>query len=182
MKGVQDSLATLEDQGIEQLYPKGPIDRVQELKKLNHSAVFNFLELVHTLATSPSEARETLRLMMEDQLNRKRQETAAMRKTCANLRKQLAALRALKQERLPAPVTETDVDMAAVEQSGAIVASPVQEAPTAKSLVDTNARQTSSSSGETDNRLLSDSASSNPVALKDAEAMARMMDLCDTIQ
>ncbi|ORZ09363.1 mediator complex, subunit Med7 [Lobosporangium transversale] len=103
---VQDSLATLEEQGIEQLYPKGPIDRVKELKKLNHSVVFNFLELVHTLSTSPSEfatkvdqirvifinmhhilneyrphqARETLKLMMEEQLRRKRKETEALRK------------------------------------------------------------------------------------------------------
>ncbi|KAI8601456.1 mediator complex, subunit Med7 [Dissophora ornata] len=119
---VQDSLATLAEQGIEQLYPKGSIgmegvgnaadvlpscvDRVKELKKLNHSAVFNFLELVHTLSTSPSEfavkvdqirvifinmhhilneyrphqARETLRLMMEEQLDRKKKETEAMRR------------------------------------------------------------------------------------------------------
>ncbi|KAI7826036.1 MED7 protein-domain-containing protein [Gamsiella multidivaricata] len=103
---VEDSLATLEEQGIEQLYPKGSIDRVKELKKLNHSAVFNFLELVHTLSTSPSEftvkvdqirvifinmhhmlneyrphqARETLRLMMEEQLSRKKKETAALKK------------------------------------------------------------------------------------------------------
>ncbi|KAG0338535.1 Mediator of RNA polymerase II transcription subunit 7 [Podila humilis] len=105
---IHDSLTTLEEQGCEQLYPKGPIDRVKELKKLNHSAVFNFLELVHTLASSPQEfaakmdqirlifinmhhilneyrpeqARETMRLMMQDQLNKKKQETAAMRKYC----------------------------------------------------------------------------------------------------
>ncbi|KAF9586140.1 Mediator of RNA polymerase II transcription subunit 7 [Lunasporangiospora selenospora] len=116
---IRETIGSLEEQGCEQLYPKGPIDRVKELKKLNHSAVFNFLELVHTLATSPSEfpvkvdqirmifinmhhiineyrphqARETLKLMMQDQLSRKRQETAALRQTCEDLRKQLATLR-----------------------------------------------------------------------------------------
>ncbi|KAF9373198.1 Mediator of RNA polymerase II transcription subunit 7 [Podila verticillata] len=130
---IQDSLMTLEEQGCEQLYPKGPIDRVKELKKLNHSAVFNFLELVHTLASSPQEfaakvdqirlifinmhhilneyrphqARETLRLMMQEQLDKKKRETAAMRKTCADLKKQLAALRSLKQERTLSMVTDT---------------------------------------------------------------------------
>jgi hypothetical protein len=28
---------------------------VKELKKLNHSAIFNFLDLVHVLSTSPGE-------------------------------------------------------------------------------------------------------------------------------
>ncbi|KAG0032120.1 Mediator of RNA polymerase II transcription subunit 7 [Podila clonocystis] len=130
---IQDNLTTLEEQGCEQLYPKGEIDRVKELKKLNHSAVFNFLELVHTLASSPQEfaakvdqirlifinmhhilneyrphqARETMRLMMQEQLDRKKRETAAMRKTCADLKKQLAALRSLKQERTLSMVTDT---------------------------------------------------------------------------
>lgn len=31
------------------------VDRVKELKKLNHSAIFNFLDLVHVLSTSPGE-------------------------------------------------------------------------------------------------------------------------------
>ncbi|KAG0092447.1 Mediator of RNA polymerase II transcription subunit 7 [Podila epicladia] len=130
---IQDSLMTLEEQGCEQLYPKGEIDRVKELKKLNHSAVFNFLELVHTLASSPQEfaakvdqirlifinmhhilneyrphqARETMRLMMQEQLDKKKRETTAMRKTCADLKKQLAALRSLKQERTLSMVTDT---------------------------------------------------------------------------
>lgn len=33
------------------------VDRVKELKKLNHSAIFNFLDLVHVLSTSPSEVK-----------------------------------------------------------------------------------------------------------------------------
>ncbi|KAG0255647.1 Mediator of RNA polymerase II transcription subunit 7 [Actinomortierella ambigua] len=103
---INDRLLTLEEQGCEQLYPKGQIDRVKELKKLNHSALFNFVELVHTLSTSPSQyaekveqirlifinmhhilneyrphqAKETLRLMMQDQLDRKRRETQALRR------------------------------------------------------------------------------------------------------
>ncbi|KAF9563291.1 Mediator of RNA polymerase II transcription subunit 7 [Mortierella alpina] len=198
---VQDSLATLEEQGIEQLYPKGPIDRVKELKKLNHSAVFNFLELVHTLSTSPSEfatkvdqirvifinmhhilneyrphqARETLRLMMEDQLNRKKQETVAMRETCANLRKQLAALKALKQERLSVPGLESDVEMTA--------AASTPDGTTSTSLQEPLDIKPPRSSGSEDrSQLDSDNTSSDPVARKNAEAMARMMELCDDIQ
>ncbi|KAK3841344.1 MAG: MED7 protein-domain-containing protein [Linnemannia gamsii] len=197
---VQDNLATLAEQGIEQLYPKGEIDRVKELKKLNHSAIFNFLDLVHVLATSPGEfatkvdhirvilinmhhilneyrphqARETLRLMMNDQLDRKRKETAALRKTCEDLRKKLAGLRALGQDRLAISAGATasennigdntnnsqDVEMAP--------AAPISLTPEAGAGAD----GTTALGGST----LSTAADRN------AEAMSRMMQLCDTIE
>ncbi|KAF9328042.1 Mediator of RNA polymerase II transcription subunit 7 [Linnemannia elongata] len=189
---VQDTLATLSEQGIEQLYPKGDIDRVKELKKLNHSAIFNFLDLVHVLSTSPGEfatkvdhirvifinmhhilneyrphqARETLRLMMNDQLARKRKETAALRKTCADLRKQLAGLRALEQDRLVVPAGATarennqDVDMAPATPAAASTSTTATEA------------------GENGTAI----GGSTSVTKKNAEAMSRMMQLCDTIE
>jgi len=94
----------LELQGITQLYStQGRFDRIKELKKLNHSIVINFLELLDILIKSPSspkreekledlnllfinihhlinelrphQARETLRVMMERQ-KQQRLETA----------------------------------------------------------------------------------------------------------
>ncbi|KAF9545260.1 Mediator of RNA polymerase II transcription subunit 7 [Mortierella hygrophila] len=189
---VQDTLATLAEQGIEQLYPKGDIDRVKELKKLNHSAIFNFLDLVHVLSTSPGEfatkvdhirvifinmhhilneyrphqARETLRLMMNDQLDRKRKETAAVRKTCADLRKQLAGLRALEQDRLVTPAGATasdnnqDVDMAPATPAAASTSATAIDA------------------GENGTAIGGSTSATN----KNSEAMSRMMQLCDTIE
>ncbi|KAG0365202.1 Mediator of RNA polymerase II transcription subunit 7 [Gamsiella multidivaricata] len=200
---VEDSLATLEEQGIEQLYPKGSIDRVKELKKLNHSAVFNFLELVHTLSTSPSEftvkvdqirvifinmhhmlneyrphqARETLRLMMEEQLSRKKKETAALKKTCADLRKRLAALRDLKQKRLPVAGMDMDVEMALASTSTSAMES---EGVTTEgsSINDMKLSRRPSSSEEKRKSL----AALDPIAARNVENMARLMDLCDDIK
>ncbi|KAG0308953.1 Mediator of RNA polymerase II transcription subunit 7 [Dissophora globulifera] len=219
---IQDSLATLEEQGIEQLYPKGPIDRVKELKRLDHSAVFNFLELVHTLATSPNEfamkvdhirvifinmhhilneyrphqARETLRLMMEDQLNRKRKETAALKRTCVDLRRKLAMLRNLKQERLRIPGQDMDIDRAAefasspeplttttttvLSPSSSSLTSASRAASTISSAVDLKRRQSQTLA-----------ISSHPVAgttnapatiAGHSDSTARLMDLCDDIE
>ncbi|KAF9170852.1 Mediator of RNA polymerase II transcription subunit 7 [Mortierella sp. AD011] len=210
---VQDSLATLEEQGIEQLYPKGSIDRVKELKKLNHSAVFNFLELVHTLSTSPGEfatkvdqirvifinmhhiineyrphqARETLKLMMEDQLNRKKKETAALRKTCTDLRKQLATLQALKQERLQPPELDTDVEMSApassqshTSSSTTAISTTTASSSTASGVGTKLSRRLSGS--EDKRKSIVDSAPLDPIAIKNAETLARMMSLCDNIE
>jgi len=94
----------LEHQGITRLYTAhGRFDRIKELKKLNHSIVVNFLELLDIVIKSPSspkreekledlnllfinmhhlinelrphQARETLRVMMERQ-KQQRLETA----------------------------------------------------------------------------------------------------------
>ncbi|KAJ2785008.1 Mediator of RNA polymerase II transcription subunit 7 [Coemansia interrupta] len=51
---VVDRLPTLAEQNIPQLYPEGPIDRIAELKKLNHSLLFEFLDLVNVLIKDPS--------------------------------------------------------------------------------------------------------------------------------
>ncbi|KAI9307175.1 mediator complex, subunit Med7 [Cunninghamella echinulata] len=99
---VNDRLPTLEEQNIKQLFPSGDIDRVQELKRLNRTLIVQFLELLDVLAKQPEEfgkrienistifinmhhilneyrphqARETLRLLMEEQLERKKRQTA----------------------------------------------------------------------------------------------------------
>lgn len=155
----------------------------------------------------PHQARETLRLMMNDQLDRKRKETAALRKyaptwilcirstqhervyffffrrlecsqftfvillddyyrTCADLRKQLAGLRALEQDRLVVPAGATasennqDVDMAPATPAAASTSTTATEA------------------GENGTAI----GGSTSVTKKNAEAMSRMMQLCDTIE
>ncbi|KAK6626014.1 Mediator of RNA polymerase II transcription subunit 7 [Polyplax serrata] len=95
-------IRSLESQGIKRLYPQH-FDRRKELKKLNHSLLVNFLDLLDTLVLCPDspkrtekvddlsllffhihhllnefrphQARETLRVMMELQ-KRQRNETA----------------------------------------------------------------------------------------------------------
>ncbi|KAI8374449.1 MED7 protein-domain-containing protein [Radiomyces spectabilis] len=102
---VQDRLPTLSELGVKQLFPAGPIDRIQELKKLNRALIVQFLDLLDVLVKNPEEfgsrienistifinmhhilneyrphqARETLRLLMESQLAKKRQMTADLR-------------------------------------------------------------------------------------------------------
>ncbi|KAH0559312.1 hypothetical protein GP486_004175 [Trichoglossum hirsutum] len=117
---IADRLPSLEDQGIEQLYPSQPrspaagesdgtrsewtLDRAVTLRKMAESLLLNFMELVGVLAVSPEQygrkiedlrkifinahhllneyrphqARETLILMMEEQLERSRAETAGI--------------------------------------------------------------------------------------------------------
>ncbi|KAI9483540.1 MAG: mediator complex, subunit Med7 [Benjaminiella poitrasii] len=102
---INDSLPTLEELGVKQLYPGTSIDRVKELKKLNKSLIVQFLNLLDVLVKKPDEfgvyienistifinmhhilnayrphqARETLRLLMEHQLAKKRQQTAELK-------------------------------------------------------------------------------------------------------
>ncbi|KAI8368592.1 mediator complex, subunit Med7 [Choanephora cucurbitarum] len=103
---IQDRLPTLEELQVKQLYPENQdIDRVKELKKLNRSLITQFLQLLDVLVEKPEEfgkhienishlfinmhhilnayrphqARETLRLLMENQLTKKRQQTAALK-------------------------------------------------------------------------------------------------------
>ncbi|CAH1761092.1 17187_t:CDS:2 [Entrophospora sp. SA101] len=98
---VEDKLLSLEEQNFEQLYPENSIDRVVELKKLSISTIFNFVELLEIMVKEPEkslekfeqirlliinmkhllneyrphQARDTLRLIMEDQLKRRREAT-----------------------------------------------------------------------------------------------------------
>ncbi len=97
-----DIIRPLESQGLKRLHPKN-FDHKKELKKINHSILVNFLDLLDVLITSPGssrreekiedlnllfihmhhlinefrphQARETLRVMMEVQ-KRQRLETA----------------------------------------------------------------------------------------------------------
>ncbi|KAL6063922.1 Mediator of RNA polymerase II transcription subunit 7 [Balamuthia mandrillaris] len=56
---TEDVAPNLEDQGRPQLYPKGEtINHTQELKKMNRSLLFNFLELVDLLTKNPPAFRE----------------------------------------------------------------------------------------------------------------------------
>ncbi|CAG8585858.1 11159_t:CDS:2 [Paraglomus occultum] len=108
---VEDRLMSLEEQGKEQLYPKGDIDPVVELKKLNQSLISNFIDLLNTLMNQPEQSadkakyletifvnmkhllnefrphqgRETLRLIMEDQLQKRKEATEQIKKQCADL-------------------------------------------------------------------------------------------------
>ncbi|RKP08580.1 mediator complex, subunit Med7, partial [Thamnocephalis sphaerospora] len=95
---VIDEAPSLKDAGILQLYTeKASAGRADELKRLNRSLVFNFLELVDTLINAPEQypakidhfrlilnnmyalineyrplqARETLKMMLRDQIERK---------------------------------------------------------------------------------------------------------------
>ncbi|KAI8641024.1 mediator complex, subunit Med7 [Parasitella parasitica] len=102
---INDRLPTLAELGVKQIYPGDSLDRVQELKKLNRSLIAQYLDLLDVLETNPTgygkhienistiflnmhhilnayrphQARETLRLLMEHQLARKRQQTAELR-------------------------------------------------------------------------------------------------------
>ncbi|KAI8069311.1 mediator complex, subunit Med7 [Gongronella butleri] len=103
---VRDRLPTLKEQNIKQLFADGEIDRVAELKRLNRTLIVQFLDLLDVLVKQPEEfgkrienistifinmhhilneyrphqARETLRLLMEEQLDKKRQQSAEIRK------------------------------------------------------------------------------------------------------
>ncbi|KAL1916828.1 uncharacterized protein VTP21DRAFT_5532 [Calcarisporiella thermophila] len=115
---VEDKILGLKDMNVKQLYPDGAIDRVKELKKLNHSLLLCFLELVDILIMSPSQhkekidnmnlilinmyhllneyrphqARETLRMMLEDQVEKKRKATEEVNRLCDDIETTLAKI------------------------------------------------------------------------------------------
>ncbi|KAK6333284.1 Mediator of RNA polymerase II transcription subunit 7 [Orbilia javanica] len=94
------------------------VDRAQELRRLSKSLLLNYLELVGIMGISPEEyaekvyhlrihlinihelinnyrphqARETLISMMEEQLEKSRQETEDNKKACAKIRELLGSL------------------------------------------------------------------------------------------
>ncbi|KAJ1736750.1 Mediator of RNA polymerase II transcription subunit 7 [Coemansia sp. Benny D160-2] len=116
---VNDRLPSLSEQNIPQLYPTGPIDRIAELKKLNHSVVFEFLDLVDVLIKDPSQyaartdrirnifvnvhhlineyrdhqAKESLKLMLRRQIDNKRLAAEATRAKCASLKQSIDRLK-----------------------------------------------------------------------------------------
>ncbi|KAL0087590.1 MED7 protein-domain-containing protein [Phycomyces blakesleeanus] len=106
---VEDRLATLNELGVKQLFPEGQIDRIKELKKLNRTLIVQYLGLLDILVNNPDEfgqrienistifinmhhilneyrphqARETLKLLMENQVAKKRQQAAELRRKSA---------------------------------------------------------------------------------------------------
>ncbi|KAJ2638832.1 Mediator of RNA polymerase II transcription subunit 7 [Coemansia sp. RSA 1694] len=116
---VHDRLPTLEEQNIPQLYSEGPIDRITELKRLNHSILFEFLDLVEVLIKDPSQfsarterirdifvnahhlineyrshqAKETLKLMLQQQIEAKRTSSRATLEKCRELEVEVERLR-----------------------------------------------------------------------------------------
>ncbi|KAI8049043.1 MED7 protein-domain-containing protein [Syncephalis plumigaleata] len=103
---------SLKDAGITQLYSDAPnVKRADELKRLNHSLVFNFIELVNVLQRCPDQyptkidhfrlllnnfyalineyrpiqAKETLKLMLQDQIERKQTATRELLAKCQSL-------------------------------------------------------------------------------------------------
>ncbi|KAJ2487394.1 Mediator of RNA polymerase II transcription subunit 7 [Coemansia sp. RSA 2050] len=116
---VQDRFPTLAEQNIPQLYSEGPIDRITELKRLNHSILFEFLDLVDVLIKDPSQfgarterirdilvnahhlineyrshqAKETLKLMLQQQIDAKRESTRITLEKCKELEAEVERLR-----------------------------------------------------------------------------------------
>merc|ERR1719273_1702950 len=127
-------IQSLESQGIKRLYSTKDIDRKKELRKLNHSILVNFLDLIDILIKSPEstkreekiedinllfihmhhlinefrphQARETLRVMLMVQ---KRKRTNFTEK----FREQLEKVKVIIQEAvdaLPDPDTDDTMD------------------------------------------------------------------------
>ncbi|GAM18214.1 hypothetical protein SAMD00019534_013890 [Acytostelium subglobosum LB1] len=102
-----DVLPSLSEQGVQQLYPDDSISPIKELKKLNRSILFNYLQLLETLVENPQEykkkvddisllfinfhhllnsyrphqARETLISIMSEQLKQKRESISKINST-----------------------------------------------------------------------------------------------------
>jgi mediator of RNA polymerase II transcription subunit 7 len=55
-------VASLESQGIRRLYSAKEVDRKRELRKLNHSALVNFLDLIDILIKTPDSAKREEKL------------------------------------------------------------------------------------------------------------------------
>ncbi|KAJ2768090.1 Mediator of RNA polymerase II transcription subunit 7 [Coemansia nantahalensis] len=134
---VHGRLPTLAEQNIPQLYPEGPVDRIAELKRLNRSVVFEFLDLVDVLVKDPSQfgartarirhvfinihhlineyrghqAKETLKLMLRQQIDAKRQAAERTRAKCVELE------RAVERLRLEAAAAQAELCSQAAESS-----------------------------------------------------------------
>ncbi|EGC34873.1 hypothetical protein DICPUDRAFT_152878 [Dictyostelium purpureum] len=102
-----DMLPSLDESGSKQLYPKGDIEPIAELKKLNRSILFNYLQLLETLIENPTnyqkkiddisllfinfhhllnsyrphQARETLLSIMNEQIKQKFQSNETIKKS-----------------------------------------------------------------------------------------------------
>ncbi|KAJ2079424.1 Mediator of RNA polymerase II transcription subunit 7 [Coemansia sp. RSA 988] len=132
---VQDRLPSLSEQNIPQLYPEGPIDRIAELKRLNRMAIFEFLDLIDVLVKDPSQygarterirdvfvnihhlineyrqhqAKETLKLMLREQIASKRQAKERTLSKCEEVKRNI--------ERLKVEATKTRAELSAAAAS-----------------------------------------------------------------
>ncbi|TPX36204.1 hypothetical protein SmJEL517_g01529 [Synchytrium microbalum] len=126
---VQIQSTTLADRNIKQLYPDGPIDRRKELQSLNESLLANFVELldvlvrhpkdyavkvadIHTVLQNmhhlindyrPHQARDTLQLMEERQIRRRKATTEEINRACDEVQTILDSCKSLLM--VPAPMT-----------------------------------------------------------------------------
>ena len=117
-------VASLESQGIRRLYSAKEVDRKRELRKLNHSVLVNFLDLLDILIKTPDsakreekiedlnllfihmhhlinefrphQARETLRVMLHVQKRKRSQVTEKFREHLDKVRKWLLNCAPLK--------------------------------------------------------------------------------------
>ncbi|CCG81734.1 Mediator of RNA polymerase II transcription subunit 7 [Taphrina deformans PYCC 5710] len=120
---IEDKLPTLQDSGLEQLYPDG-YDLVLELKKLSRSLMLNYLELItimsiapeqfpgkvehlrliminmHHLINSyrPHQTRESLIVVMEQQIARRTRETEDIELVTSTAREQIAKYQTLESQ------------------------------------------------------------------------------------
>ncbi|KAK6526975.1 Mediator of RNA polymerase II transcription subunit 7 [Arthrobotrys megalospora] len=121
------------------------VDRAQELRRLCKSLLLNYLELVGIMGVSPAEfeekvyhlrihlinihqlineyrphqARETLIAMMEEQLEKSRQETEDNRKACGKIRELMGSLGSFDAGGLLTPTTVTNNDAPATANATA---------------------------------------------------------------
>ncbi|KAF2073475.1 hypothetical protein CYY_005223 [Polysphondylium violaceum] len=110
-----DVLPTLDELDMVQLYPKGDIEPISELKKLNRSILFNYLQLLETLIENPSDfktkvddisllfinfhhllnsyrphqARETLLSIMTEQIKNRTQSNQLLKKSLETCKESL---------------------------------------------------------------------------------------------
>ncbi|KAJ2715965.1 Mediator of RNA polymerase II transcription subunit 7 [Coemansia spiralis] len=136
---VHGRLPTLAEQNIPQLYPEGPVDRIAELKRLNRLVVFEFLDLVDVLVKDPSQfgartariryvfvnihhlineyrehqAKETLKLMLQEQIDAKHRAAERTRVKCDEL------VQAVEQLRLEAAGAQAELSSQATERTHA---------------------------------------------------------------
>lgn len=131
---VQDKLLSLEAAGIKQLYDDKDVEdhagRIDELKRLLKSLLLNFLELVGMMSINPEsfpskaediriilinmhhllneyrphQSRESLIMLMADQIQAKKQSIASLRQSLAEIKQSLADM-----------ATATEIDANAYE-------------------------------------------------------------------
>ncbi|ORX89543.1 MED7-domain-containing protein [Basidiobolus meristosporus CBS 931.73] len=142
---IEDVLPSLEEQNVQQLYPKESIDRIKELKKLNFSLVFSFLELVETLIRNPTQftmnidhirlilinmhhiineyrphqAKETLTLILQEQVQKRKNDSQLLSNTCDEFLEKLSKIRDGFVDKIGDQMELDDIDIKEEKQSEA---------------------------------------------------------------